>query len=120
MQSKAKNVDAYITEAPEDRKPALTRLRALIRQVAPDAVESMGYGMPTYAVGEMLFAFASQKGYLALYVCETAVVEKHRGRLGKLDCGKSCIRFKKPDQIPWDVISDILQEAHQKRKTAGA
>jgi hypothetical protein len=45
-------------------------------------------------------------------------VEAHRHALGKLDCGKGCIRFRSLDELPLDTISDILKEAHAKRRAA--
>ena len=87
MKSKAGTVSEYLAELPPDRRKALTQLRALVRKIAPDAVETMEYGMPAYTLGGLLCALASQKNYMALYCCETEVVEAHRKRLGKLNCG---------------------------------
>ena len=112
MQSKAATVAAYLAELPADRKAALTKIRALIRKAAPESTEEM-QGMPAYTMGgEMLCAFASQSNYMALYVCDTAVVEKHRRGLKKLSIGKSCIRFKSLDDLPLDVAATILEEAY--------
>jgi uncharacterized protein YdhG (YjbR/CyaY superfamily) len=110
VQSKAKTPKEYLDELPEDRRKALTKLRTMIRKRAPAAVESMDYGMITYTMGGHLCALASQKGYMALYVCGPAV-DAHRSRLGKLNCGKGCIRFKKLDDLPLDVAGDIVTEA---------
>lgn len=118
MQSKAASVAEYLDALPDDRRAALVKLRKLVRKTAPKAVESMEYGMPTYMMGEVpLCAMASQKGYLAFYVCCAAAVEPHRAKLAKLNCGKGCIRFKSLDQLPLDVVADILKEA-VKRLTA--
>jgi uncharacterized protein YdhG (YjbR/CyaY superfamily) len=118
MQSKAATAKAYLDELPEDRRKALSKLRTLIRKTAPDAVEEMQYGMIVYTMGSVLFGLASQKGYMALYA-DTVVVEAHRHRLGKLNCGKSCIRFRNLDELPLDAVTDILAESFQRRK-AGA
>lgn len=117
MQSKAKTVDEYLAEAPAERREALAALRKLIRKASPRAEETMLYGMPAYTLsGEMLCGFASQKNHLALYCCETEVVEEHRAELGKLDCGKGCIRFRKLEELPLDVITAILRETAARRK----
>jgi uncharacterized protein YdhG (YjbR/CyaY superfamily) len=116
MQSKATTVKDYLDELPEDRRKALSKLRTLIRKTAPAAAEGMQYGMINYMMGNMLCGLASQKGYMALYVCDTAVVDAHRSRLGKLNCGKGCIRFKSLDDLPLDVVADILAEVFQRRK----
>lgn len=118
MKSSAATVDTYLAELPADRREALAILRKRIREHVPDATETMEYGMASYQLGgSMLFALASQKAHMGLYVCETDVVEAHRHRLGKLDCGKGCIRFKKIANLPLDVIEDILREATARRRS---
>lgn len=115
-QSKAVTVDDYLAELPADRRDALQRLREMIRAAAPAAAEHMAHGMASYTLGgSILFALAAQKNYLALYVVETDVVAAHKEALGKLDCGKSCIRFRKLDQLPTDVVAAILRDATAKR-----
>jgi len=116
MQSKATTVSQYLDELPEERRSALVKLRKLVRKLAPDAVENMQYGMPSYSLGTLLFAFASQKGNLALYVCDSAAVDAHRDGLKGLNCGKGCIRFKHLDKLPLDVVSAILRDAVQRRQ----
>ena len=117
MQSSATTVDEYLAELPDDRRSAIEALRALIKKVAPDAVEVMRYGMPGYELGGVILAsLASQKRYLALYVCDAGVVDAHRERLGKLDCGKGCIRFRKLADLPLGVAADILRSAADRRR----
>ena len=112
MQSSAKTVPAYLKKLPADRRAALTTLRKLIKDVAPDAKESMQAGMPTYAVGSCpLFAIASQKHHLALYVCEWTTMNKYRRKFGKANCGKGCVRFKRLDDLSLDVVEKLLFEA---------
>ena len=118
MKSEATTVDEYLTEVPEDRRPALEGLRAMILETAPLATENMAYGMPTYLLGEeMLCALASQKANLAFYLCDHAIVERHKAELQGANCGKSCIRIKKPDAalrlVP--VLQGMLREALAKR-----
>lgn len=70
----------------------------------------MAYGMPTYKVGEQsVVAFNRQKQYLCLYV-NPAAVDPHRKALKalKLDCGKSCIRFKQPEQLPLELAEQMI------------
>src|SRR5438552_402423 len=99
MQSDAKTVPAYLKSLDEASRKALAKLRALIRKAAPDAKESMQYRMPTYDLNGAYAAFASQMNNLALYVCDVALVEQYKTRIGKVNCGKSCIRFKKLDDF---------------------
>ncbi|OAI41804.1 hypothetical protein AYO40_07015 [Planctomycetaceae bacterium SCGC AG-212-D15] len=117
MQSKASTAAAYLKELPDDRRRALTKLRTLIRKLAPDAEEHMTYGMPGYAVGKNQFCgLAAQKGYMALYICPSEVVDPHRTVLAKLNCGKGCIRFKKLDDLPLSAVTAMVKEAYRRSK----
>ena len=118
MKSAATSVPEYLAEQPADRQKALTKLRSLIRKVAPDAKESMQYGMAAYELNGMLCGLASQKNYMAFYVCEPEIVDAHRAALGKLNCGKGCIRFRKIEELPLEAITAILQDARAKRHAA--
>ncbi len=118
MQSKAKTVAAYLAELSPDRKAAMTQLRTVIREVAPMAAERMQYGIPAYEVGELLCVFAAQKNYFAFYLLDTEIVAKFRPQLGKLSMGKGCIRFRAIEELPMDLVRQMLVEAVQ-RRTAG-
>ena len=119
MQSAATTVADYLAELPAERKTALTKLRAVIRKAAPDAVDAMRYGMPGLELdGEGLCGFASQKNYMAFYFAATEIVEAHRDELGKLSCGKSCIRFRKLEELPLETISAMVKKLAAKRRKA--
>ncbi len=115
MTSNAVTVSEYLAELPPERRAALEKLRALITRIAPEATEGMKYGLPCF--GE-LCAFASQKNYMALYVCEGEIVDAHRARLGKLDVGKGCIRFKRIEDLPLDAVESILRAVRKLRLAA--
>ena len=103
---------AYLKELPADRRTALATLRKLIKQVVPEAKESMQGGMATYAIGSCpLFALASQKHHLALYVCEWNTMNKYRDKLGRTNCGKGCVRFKRLEDLSLDVLKEFLAGA---------
>ena len=108
MQSKAATVDAYIAEAEAGRRPALERMRALGRARFPDYDEEMRWGMAAYTRGEAYaVAFANQKQYLALYVGKAALDANARA-LGKLDCGKGCVRFRDTSAIDFQLVENLL------------
>lgn len=107
MISKATTIDKYLEELPTDRRAALEELRALIHRVAPETVEAMQYGLPSF--GE-LCSLASQKNYMALYVCESDVLKAHQAQFGKVSCGKGCIRFKRIEDLNLDAIESLLRE----------
>lgn len=135
MQSDAKTVSEYLDELPEERKEPVIRLRNIILENLPKGYEEeMSYGMIGYVVpltrfpsgyhaskGEPLplLSLASQKNYIALYhmglyakpELEKWFKEEYKKRVStKLDMGKSCIRLKKMDEIPFDLISELCQK----------
>jgi uncharacterized protein YdhG (YjbR/CyaY superfamily) len=103
-------VEEYLEQLEPQRRAALTEVRELILEEAPEAVETMKYRMPTYQYGTgILCAFASQKRYMSLYM-ETEAVEDHKAELEDLDVGKSCIRFRKLEKLPLDTVRTMLKE----------
>lgn len=133
MTSKAKTPEEYIAQLPEDRKAPVTKLHNLIKKHMPEGLESgIGYGMLAYYVPKTIYPngyhckpfpplpfinLASQKNYIALYhsgiyakkeLHDWFVSEYPKHSKQKLDMGKSCIRFKKPDAIPYDLIEELL------------
>jgi len=107
--SGARTVPAFLKEVDAKRRPALTKPRKLVREMLPSADESMDYGMPTYQKdGKMVTAFNSQKGYIAFYAGETAI-KAHKAELGGISCGKSCIRYTKPEKIDFAVVRSLLE-----------
>jgi hypothetical protein len=145
MQSKAKTVDEYFAELPPERREPLSVLRALInRHIDPGLVEEMGYGMPGWSVPHSRFpagyhcdprltlpfaGMASQKQYMSLYLC-SCYIDEHAdtdqaeakwfreawAKTGKkLDMGKSCIRFKRLDELALDVIAESFRRISMDR-----
>jgi uncharacterized protein YdhG (YjbR/CyaY superfamily) len=118
VQSKAKTVDGYLAQLPAERRKVVALLRGLIRKSVPTAREDMQYGMPCYSLGATLCAVAAQKGHYSVYVHDAKAVERFRSQLGKLSVGKGCIRFRKTEEVPLDVLSKILSTAAS-RRTSG-
>lgn len=118
VQSKAVSVDDWLSEVDPLRAPALARVRACARRNLPDHVESMRYGMPTYSRGEAdpAFAFNSQKQYVSLYV-SPRVHALHAEALKGLDAGKSCIRYRKPENIDFDLLDRMLADTARLNET---
>jgi uncharacterized protein YdhG (YjbR/CyaY superfamily) len=110
-------IDAYLANLEPERRAALAKLRALALETVPDAVETIKYHMPTYEYdGDVLCAFASQKNYMSLYLAPE-IVERHKVELAGLSVGKSCIRFKKLEELPLDTVKIMLNEAVQSRQS---
>jgi hypothetical protein len=131
MQSKATTPEQYIDELPEDRKDIIRKIRKVILKNLPLGFkEGIGYGMIGYVVPHslyppgyhvdpskplMMISLASQKNHIALYhmgLYGGAHLDwfknewpKHTNK--KLDMGKACIRFKKPEDVPLDLIGEL-------------
>ena len=133
MQSKAQTVKAYLDELPPDRRAAISAIRAAIRKDLPKGyAEGMQYGMIGYYVPHSVYppgyhcdprqplpfaSLASQKNHMALYLMCTYADPEHAGWFQKawkaagkkLDMGKSCVRFKKLDDVPLDVVGEAVR-----------
>ncbi|MES2622337.1 MAG: DUF1801 domain-containing protein [Bacteroidota bacterium] len=135
MQSKAKTPQEYFDTLPDDRKEAMNELRKVILKNIPKGfAEVMSYGMLGYVVPHSLYpkgyhcdpkialpfiSIASQKNFIAVYhmgiysdkkLLDWFTQEYPKYSKAKLDMGKSCIRFKKVDQIPYELIGELASK----------
>jgi hypothetical protein len=135
MISKATSPDQYMKELPADRKEAVSKLRDTILKNLPKGFkEGMFYGMPGYVVPHELYpagyhcdpklpllfaSIASQKNFITLHhmgmyadqeVLNWFVAEYPKHSPSKLDMGKGCIRFKKPEHIPYKLIGELMKK----------
>lgn len=132
MQSKATSPQQYLDELPEDRKEPIQKLRQQILDNLPKGIEeAMNYGMLGYVIPHSIYPngyhcdpklplpfmnLASQKNFVAVYsmalyskkeLMDWFTSEYAKQSKYKLDMGKSCIRFKKMDDIPFDLIGEL-------------
>ncbi len=135
MQSQAASPDEYVAHLPADRQSAFNKLRATIKKNLPKGFkEVMGYGMIGYVVPHSLYPagyhcnpelplpfmnIASQKNFIAVYHRGVYAdpnlykwfTEAHaKASSKKLDMGKSCMRYKKPEDIPFDLIGQLASK----------
>lgn len=135
MQSTAKTVNDYLEELPEERKVAFSNLRnSILKNLPKGFQEQISYGMLGYVVPHSTYPngyhcnpklplpfinIASQKNFIALYhmgiyanseLLEWFTTEYPKYSSQKLDMGKGCIRFKKMDQIPFDLIAELTRK----------
>lgn len=135
MQSQSKTVEGYIKEVPSERLEAFTTLRnTVLKNIPKDFEECMSYGMIGYVVPHKTYpagyhcdpkiplpfvSIASQKNFIALYhmgiysnpeLLEWFVAEYPKHCKTKLDMGKGCVRFKKPDDIPFKLIAELMKK----------
>jgi uncharacterized protein YdhG (YjbR/CyaY superfamily) len=133
MQSKANTADQYLSEVPPEKQEAINKLRKVILKNLPKGFkEVMSYGMIGYCVPHTIYPagyhcnpqdplpfamLASQKNsvnfyHMGIYMEPKLLTwftdEYAKTGLGKLDMGKSCMRFKKAENIPYKLIGDLM------------
>lgn len=132
MQSNATTPDQYIAELPEDRKEVMQQLRETVKENLPQGFEeTMQYGMISYVVPHSIYpdgyhctptdalpfmSIASQKNHISVYhsgiytdpeLLAWFKAEYPKHATGKLDMGKSCIRFKNPKKVPVKLLGEL-------------
>lgn len=132
MKIEATTPEQYIEQLPGERKEAISKLRKVILENLPKGFsEEMSYGMIGYVVPRSIYPdgyhanpelplpfinIASQKNHIAVYhsgiyaeknLMDWFVQEYPKHNSKKLDMGKSCLRFKKPDEIPYELIGQL-------------
>ena len=135
MQSKAATPEAYMAEIPEERQKAFSKLRSIIKKNLPKGfTETMGYGMLGWVVPHSKYpagyhcnpkdplpfmGIASQKNFIAIYhmgvyanptLLKLFTTAHAKAYPKKLDMGKSCIRYKNPDDIPFELIGELASK----------
>ncbi|WP_136668149.1 DUF1801 domain-containing protein [Flavobacterium sp. H122] len=133
MQYKVDTVEEYLNQIPEERKEAINKLRDTILENLPEGFEEcIGYGMIGYSVPHSIYpggyhcnpkdplpfaGIASQKNFIAFYhmgiyalpeLMNWFIQEFPKHSKRKLDMGKSCIRFKKTEDIPYELIGELM------------
>lgn len=140
MNYKASSVDEYYELIPDDRKEAMLKLREVINSNIPKGFEeALSYGMPGWVVPHSLYpagyhckpeeplpflSIASQKNFIGFYhmgvYADNKLTqwfqEEYAKRVPtKLDMGKSCVRLKKPANIPYDLIGELCTKITAER-----
>ncbi len=135
MNIEANNPEEYISKVPPERTGAITKLREVINENLPDGFEEMmNCGMIGYVVPHSLYPagyhcdtnqplpfinIASQKNFIAFYhmgiyanedILNWFKAEYPNHVSTKLDMGKSCIRFKNPEKIPFELLGELASK----------
>ena len=135
MQLDFKTPQEYVDSLPEDRKIAIEKLRKTIISNLPEGfIEEMSYGMLGYIVPHSIYPkgyhckpnlplpfinIASQKNFIGFYhmgiyvnseLLDWFVLEYSKLIKSKIDMGKSCIRFKKMDEIPYELLGELVSK----------
>ena len=129
MRSEANTVNGYLKSLPEERRKAISTVRKVILKNLPTGFEElMNYGMISYQVPLSVYpntynkqplmfaALVSQKNYMAVHLVGIYLDGDYRAKFEaaykatgkKLDAGKGCVRFKNLDDLPLDVIGELI------------
>lgn len=124
--TKATTNKEYFAALPAPRRETLEFLDGLIKKTAPKLKPYFASNMPGYGtfrytnykkqvIDWPIIALASQKNYISLYVCAVQdgeyIAEKHKDELGKVSVGKSCIRFKKIEDVNLTALKKVIRLA---------
>lgn len=133
--TKAKTAKEYFAALPEERRKPLNFLDTFIKKTVPKLKPNFVYNMPGYGAFKYknykkevidwpVIALASQKNYISLYVCAVEggeyIAEKYKKELGKVSVGKSCIRFKKIEDLDLKALEKVLKLAAKSPGLVGA
>ena len=139
VRSRAATVEEYLDSLPADRRAVVAAVREVILKNLPAGYqESMAWGVISYEIPlerypktynkqPLMYAgLAAQKNYFAVYVMTACSPEleawfraefKKAGK--KLDMGKACVRFKKPEDLPLEVIGELIKRVPAKKYIKG-
>lgn len=133
--NEAKSVEDYLLKVPDDRKKDIDYLHNFIQKTVPGlkpyfASNMIGYGSFQYLDSKKqirdwpIIALANQKNYISIYVCavteEKYAAEKYEKQLGKVSVGRSCIRFKKIEDLNLDTLKTVLKICEESPGVLGA
>jgi len=108
MSPSAKDVDSYLAALSELQRRALQKVRETIKAAAPDATESISYGIPGYKLkGRPLIHFGAAKNHCAIY--GAAVAEADKDELKDYDTSKGTIRFPADKPVPAALVKKLVK-----------
>ena len=104
----SQKIDAYIAGFPEDVQQILEKIRLTIRKAAPDAEETINYGIPTFTLNGNLVHFAGFKKHIGFYPTPTGI-EKFKSELSIYKGAKGSVQFPLDKAIPYGLIDKIVR-----------
>ncbi len=112
-----KSVNEYIRAVDADKRAHINAVRAAVKKAAPNAVESIAYGMPAYVWKDKpLFYFAAMKGHLGLYPTPGPITTLSKLLTG-YSTSKGCIRVPYSEKVPTTLIAKLIKERMREIRT---
>lgn len=104
-------IDAYLGDLPADQRTALQELRDQIAAAAPEAVETISYGLPAFRYGgRPLVSYHAAKAHCSLFPMGPGIMEAHAAELAGFDHSKGTIRFTPDHRLPPELVAAIVRE----------
>jgi len=101
-------IDEYISQFPEDVQQLLVKIRAVIKESAPDAVEKISYQMPGFNLKGSLVWFAAHKDYIGFYPTGSGI-EAFKDELSAYQGSKGSVHFRLDEPMPYELIGKIVK-----------
>lgn len=102
------NIDTYIAAFPKAIQNILADMRTTIQQAAPQATETISYGMPTFVQNGILVHFAAFKNHIGFYATPDGNAA-FKNRLSKYKGGKGSVQFPLNQPVPLSLIADMVR-----------
>lgn len=104
-------IDARLAALPSDQRIALQTLRRTIAAAAPEAVETISYGMPAFRYhGRSLVCYGAFSAHCSFFPMSSELIEAHRGELGGFATAKGTLRFTPERPLPENLVIRIVRE----------
>jgi len=104
-------VDAYLAALPDDQRQLLEKLRADVARLAPDAAETISYGMPAFKLkGRFFLSYAAWKQHCSIYPIDEALLERHAGAIGGYGRTKGALHFSASQPLPDALLDELVRQ----------
>jgi uncharacterized protein YdhG (YjbR/CyaY superfamily) len=101
-------IDEYIAGFPENVSKELIKLRNIIRELVPEAEETINYGIPTYKLNGYLVHFAAYKKHIGFYPTPSGI-DAFKDELSAYEGAKGSVKFPLDEELPLDLIAEIVK-----------
>lgn len=107
-----KNIDEYIVLFPEEVQEILKKIRRMVHEIIPNVEEAISYGIPTFRVaGKNVFHFAAYKDHVSVHPVPRAMEEE----VSKYRTGKGTLQFNPNNEIPYELIGQVIESLYEER-----
>ncbi|MDK2980171.1 MAG: hypothetical protein PWQ55_518 [Chloroflexota bacterium] len=101
-------IDEYMADFPAEVQAIMQRLRELVHEIAPEATEKIGYGIPTFVLGQNLVHFAGYEHHIGFYPSSSGIANFEQ-ELKDYETSKGTVRFPLDKPIPYDLVRRITE-----------